>query len=387
MAKSVKTITVVADNYPAAGHAANVFVQQLVHAMIELGVKVNVVAYQSIIHSFIHKERLLPLHSKGVTEGGSEYDIYRPYTLSVGKRKNKLVEWFNKKIIEHKVASIKSDILYCHFWSSALHVYEYALREGMPLFVACGEGDNVLEEMVEKMHGKKIEDLASACTGVVSVSSENKRKCIKFNLSSEENTDVFPNCVNTNVFHKMNVEKMKQTLNVEKDDFVISFVGSFVPRKGPDRVAKAINKLNDKHIKVMFIGKPFSGYKYDFDCPGIIHKGPLDHNLLPQYENCADAFVLPTQKEGCCNAIVEALAIGLPVISSDGAFNDDILNDKNSIRVNPNDVDAIAEAIKKLRDNPELRKSMSEYSLTRHLDYTIKGRAERILSFINKHIQ
>ena len=382
-----KTITVVTSNYPAHGHAANVFVQQLVHAMIDQGVIVNVVAYQSIVHSIIHKEKLLPLHSKGVTDNGIEYNIYRPYTFSTGNRDFRFVKWINKKIIQHKVASIKSDILYCHFWGSALHIYEYALDKKTPMFVACGEGDDALEDMVEKMPKEKLQQLAKACMGVVSVSSENKRKCIKYNLAKENNIDVFPNCVNTTVFHKMDATKMKQNLNIDKADFVISFVGSFAPRKGPDRVAEAIKNLNDPHIKVMFIGKPFPGYEYDFDCPGIIHKGPLDHELLPQYENCADVFVLPTQKEGCCNAIVEALAMGLPIISSDGPFNDDILDEKNSIRVNPDDVEAITEAIITLRNNPELRNSMSEYSLSRHSEYTIQGRAKRILSFINKHIR
>ena len=136
----------------------------------------------------------------------------------------------------------------------------------------------------------------------------------------------------------------------------------------------------------MFIGKPFAGYDYDFDCPGIIHKGQLDHDMLPKYLNCANAFVLPTQSEGCCNAIVEALAIGLPVISSKGAFNDDILDKNNSIRVNPDDVDAIATAIKTLKDNPELCKNMSEYSISRHEEYSIEGRAKRILDFINRKI-
>ena len=277
MTKQLKSITVVTSNYPAPGHAANVFVQQLVHAIIEQGVKVTVVAYQSVVHSLIHKERILPLHSKGIADNGIEYDIYRPYILSTGNRDFKFVNWINKKIIVRKVASIKSDIIYCHFWSSALPVYEYVLSNKIPMFVACGEGDNALEDMVEKMPQKELEKLAKACTGVVSVSSENKRKCIKYHLANKENIDVFPNCVNTTVFHKMDVTKMKQNLKIENNDFVISFVGSFVPRKGPDRIAQAIKNLNDPHIKVMFIGKPFSGYEYNFDCPGIIHKGALDH--------------------------------------------------------------------------------------------------------------
>ena len=384
MTKQLKTITVVTSNYPAPGHAANVFVQQLVHAMIDQGVKVTVVAYQSIVHSIFHKEKVLPLHSKGVTDKGIEYNIYRPYTFSTGNRDFKFVKWINKKIIVHKVASIKSDILYCHFWGTALPVYEYALDKQLPMFVACGEGDNALEDMVEKMPKKKLQELAKACTGVVSVSSENKRKCIKFGLSREENTNVFPNCVNTAFFHKREAKELKGSLGIKANDFVLCFVGGFTPRKGPDRVAQAIKNLNDPNIKVMFIGKPFPGYAYDFDCPGIIHKGPLDHELIPEYMSCADIFVLPTQKEGCSNAVVEALAMGLPVISSDGPFNDDILDEKNSIRINPDDVDALTDAIRKLRDDKALLKSMADYSKSRHKEYSIEGRAKRILEFINE---
>ena len=178
-------------------------------------------------------------------------------------------------------------------------------------------------------------------------------------------------------------DEIKIKLGINKNDFVISFVGNFNHRKGPERVAEAISKLNDLSIKVMFIGKYYSGYEYDFNCPGIIHKGPLDHDLLPKYLNCSDVFVLPTRSEGCCNAIVEALAIGLPVISSEGAFNDDILDKYNSIRVDPDDVDAIASAIKKLKEDAQLRQQMSEYSISRREEYSINGRAKKILKFIN----
>ena len=386
MTKQNKSITVVAGNYPAPGHAALVFVQQLVHAIIGQGVKVTVVAYQSVIHSLVHREKLLPRHSKGVTENGVEYDIYRPYTLSFGNRNlfPTLTKWFNRRSILSIIKKVDSDVLYAHFWSSALPVYEFAQKHHKPLFVACGEGDDALEEMVDTMPKEKLETLAKAVTGVVSVSSENKRKCIKFGLSREGNTDVFPNCVNTVFFHKRDANELKDRLGLKDTDFVLCFVGGFIPRKGPDRVAQAIKNLNDPNIKVMFIGKPFPGYSYDFDCPGIIHKGPLDHELIPEYMSCADVFVLPTQKEGCSNAVVEALAMGLPVISSEGPFNDDILDEHNSIRINPDDVYALTDAIRKLRDDKDLLKSMSDYSHSRHVEYSIEGRAKRILEFIDK---
>lgn len=388
MRKKIRSITIIANNYPAPGHMMLVFVQQLVHAMIDQGVKVNVIACQSITHALVHREKLLPRHSKGMTEQGVEYDIYRPYTLSFGNSNlfECLTKWYNRWSMESKLKKIDSDVLYCHFWSSALTVYEHALANNYPLFVACGEGDDALENMVKTMSKEGIARLAKAVTGVVSVSSENKRKCVRFNLAKEEDVEVFPNCVNTDVFHKMDVSDMKKKLGIKEDDFVISFVGGFIPRKGPDRIAQAVKNLNDPKIKVIFVGKPFAGYAYDFDCPGILYKGPLDHESLPEYVNCADVFVMPTQKEGCCNAIVEALAMGLPVISSDGSFNDDILDDKNSIRVDPNDIDALANAIRTLRNNKGLLKSMTDYSLSRHKEYTIGDRAKRILAFIQEQV-
>lgn len=389
MKSEIRSITVITGDYPSKGRMDYVFVQQLVHTIIDMGIKITVVAPQSIVHKIVHRKGFLPRYSQGVTEKGNVYDIYRPYTLTFGNKDyfSRFTRWYNKRAILSVVKKIDSEVLYSHFWSSALPVYEYAIDNKRPLFVACGEGDDALEDMVAAMSDEDIKYLSSAVTGVVSVSSENKRKCIAFGLASEDNVDVFPNCVNTSIFHKMDVPEMKKQLGITENDFVIGFAGGFIPRKGPDRIARAIAKLNDPQIKVMFIGKPFSGYDYDFDCPGIIHKGPLEHDLLPKYLNCADVFVMPTQKEGCCNAIVESLAMGLPVISSDGAFNDDILDKNNSIRINPDDVDAIAAAIKTLKEDVVLKKQMSEYSLSRHKEYTIEGRAKRIIEFVEKQIK
>lgn len=384
--RTIKSITLIADDYPTQGHIEYIFVQQLVHAIINMGIKVTVVAPQSIVHNIVRRKKPLPKFSREITEKGIAYDVYRPYKLSFGNQKyfSRITRAFNKRLITSTFDKIDSDILYSHFWENALPIHEYAIKKGKKLFVACGEGDDALENMVNTISEDSKKRLASAVTGVISVSTENKRKCIDFGLSKKEDVSVFPNCVNTNIFHKSDMTNLKKQLGIKDDDFVIGFVGNFIPRKGPDRIAKAITMLNDPQIKVMFIGVPYQGYPYYFDCPGIIHKGPVEHDLLPQYLNCADVFVMPTQKEGCCNAIVEALAVGLPVISSDGAFNDDILDENNSIRINPDDVDAIASAIKKLKEDNILRNKMAEYTHSRHKEYSIEGRAEKIIDFINK---
>lgn len=95
---------------------------------------------------------------------------------------------------------------------------------------------------------------------------------------------------------------------------------------------------------------------------------------------------MPTLNEGCSNAIVEAVAAGLPIISSNMPFNDDILDDSNSIVVNPMDIDEIANAIKKLRDNYDLRKKLLEGSFKKAVDLRIDKRAEVVIKFIESKI-
>ena len=111
------------------------------------------------------------------------------------------------------------------------------------------------------------------------------------------------------------------------------------------RLSKALNNLNDPSIKAMFIG---AGPQVP-DYKQIIHQGIVDHSVLPDYLNCADVFVLPTINEGCSNSIIEAMACGLPIISSDMSFNHDILDDKNSLLIDPRNIGEIAKAIRMIK--------------------------------------
>lgn len=88
-------------------------------------------------------------------------------------------------------------------------------------------------------------------------------------------------------------------------------------------------------------------------------------------------FCLPTLNEGCSNAIVEAIACGLPIISSNLPFNDDILDSSNALLVNPESVDDIASAIKQLMDNSDLRQKLAEGSKEKAKSLRIEFRAKK----------
>ena len=141
-------------------------------------------------------------------------------------------------------------------------------------------------------------------------------------------------------------------------------------------------KPNDKNIESIFIGSGIDEPQYN----RIFHSGPVENNKIIDYLNSADVFVLPTLREGCCNAIIEAMACGLPIISSNLSFNDDILNSKNSIRIDPNNIVKLAEAINMLKESPKIRTEMSSQSLKIASKLTIDKRALKIIDFIRNKL-
>lgn len=285
----------------------------------------------------------------------------------------------------HKIAvnralnkmKFKPDVIYCHFWKQGLEAYPYAKRYHIPLFVATGEC-----EIFVNNHDGKLNDFTDYVQGVICVSTKNKHESIDLKLTIEEKCCVIPNSIDNNTFKVTEKLKARKSLGLPLDRFIIIFVGSFANRKGTMRVSKALKQITEKNVYSIFIGAGGDNP----DCPNILYKGKVNHDELPKYLNAADAFVLPTLQEGCCNAIVEAMACGLPIISSDLSFNWDILDSSNSIMVDPMNVDEIRNAIEKLRDNAQLRESMKNASLQRAQLLTIGKRAERIIDFIDMRL-
>ena len=216
--------------------------------------------------------------------------------------------------------------------------------------------------------------------GVICVSGKNRDESVALGLTTVDKCKVFPNAVNGELFHKRNREKCRNQLGISQDYFIVAFVGWFIERKGPLRVAAALNKVGD--VKSFFIGKG----DQDPQSEGILYKGALQHKDIPLYLGAADVFVLPTLHEGCCNAVVEAMACGLPVISSNLPFNWDVLDKSNSIMVDPSSIDDIANAIRELKNNIEKRKTLSDGALKKAEALTIDQRSKGIMSFIEKMI-
>jgi glycosyltransferase involved in cell wall biosynthesis len=79
-----------------------------------------------------------------------------------------------------------------------------------------------------------------------------------------------------------------------------------------------------------------------------------------------DVFVLPSLTEGTPNGIIEAMACGLPVISTTVGGVPDLVSDETGILVPPGDVEALSQAMTLLAEDPLLRERMGQAARKRY---------------------
>lgn len=175
---------------------------------------------------------------------------------------------------------------------------------------------------------------------------------------------------------------MRKKYGFPQDAFIIGYTGNFTESKGVLRVVEAVNKLQNNNIKLVLIG----GGKLNPRSENIIFKGRLPHDEVPLMLSTCDIFVLPTKNEGLSNAIVEAMACGLPVISSAKEFNYDILTKENSILIDPDNIDEISESINFLINSDEDRKKLASGALKTAKELSIEKRAQLILEWMEKRV-
>ena len=376
-------ICVITPDYPSQGYPVYTFVEQLCVEMVKQGYVVSVIAPQNLLSVLTRKRQKVDFIRKQ-RYGNGGITIYSPFTITgysvpvigdwINKAAGYITRWYMRK------HNIKPDVYYSHFWRAGLWTYQEAKRNGKTIFVASGESSIALIN-----NARYIDEYCKFVKGVICVSTKNKNESIKNGLTNADKCIVIPNAIDNSLFYVRDKQSMRRKYGFNSEDYIVAFVGYFCERKGSKRVSNAIKKLSSLPVKSIFIGAVREQDAIP-DCDGILFKGTMPHEQIPDYLCCADVFVLPTLKEGCCNAIIEAMACGLPIISSDRDFNYDILDDTCAIMVEPSNIDEISDAIKKLYDDISLRERLSAGALVKTKDLIIDSRTRKIMDFIKTNL-
>jgi len=380
----MKHIAFVTTHYPCkSSPTAGTFVRQLVLAMARQGVKCTVI-HPTGWHQVL-KRKADPVKTVSQQDGRQPVTVLSPRFLSCSNRQ---LGFYNTAVLTYRIfcsavdkalsmLDEKPDALYGHFlYQSGAAAVKKGEKHGIPAFPGVGEGEFWSIRPYGKKRAKK--DLKNA-VGFIAVSSVLK-KMLNDELDIPlEKIGVFPNGTDLSFFSPRNKQKMRAKYDLPRDKLIVSYIGHYVHKKGAARLGQAIDGLQD--VAGVFMGSGSAPPEADT----IVFNQKVTHEMVPEILSASDIFVLPTMVEGSCNAIIEAMACGLPIISSDGAFNDDLLTDDMSIRVDPLNVEKIRNAIIALRDDPTRRMQMARAALERSKQFDINDRAKKILEFMAKN--
>ncbi len=382
-----KKICFVLDSYPTNKTNGCVFAKHLICAIADRGYDCTVIAPRILSKTGIMTVKQSAYYTEEFTLKGRKIKIFRPFYLHLSSHKRMMGLSMNNhfrsvmRVIKHE--KLEPDVIYGHFiYQCGLTAARVGEKLGIPSYCACGENSlRLQEDSMPYCTGLKYHNWASILkklSGIVCVSGNNKELLLKSGfVDMSMKMGVFPNGIDKNKFCILDKETCRRELGFPHDAFIVAFTGTFSSNKGMDRLNDALNLCDNTNSIFMGQGalKP--------NCRGVLYSGRVPNDQVSKYLNAADVFVLPTRGEGCCNAIVEALACGLPVISSDLPFNDDILSTENSIRIDVESVEQIREAIERLKDDNSLRETLASGAQKTAEGLSIEARAEKILEFMN----
>lgn len=360
----------------------NIFFRNLIYAMADKGEDCYVISPVSVTR-YRKNISKIPKEEIQTTPKGAKVHVFYPRCFSASSIDLKVfnTDVISEYVFEKSVVStalklnIDFDAVYGHFFlQGGLAAIKVGRKLNIPSFVAYGECD--YESQIKKLHGDLTEKQLKGLAGVISVSSKNARDLKNTGLFENIPILLAVNAVDHTLLQKSDKEESRKKFGLPNDKFIVGVTGGFSYRKGQQRVLEACNQLEDVYMAFAGWGEEVpQGEK-------VLFAGEVKHDDINIFLSAVDIFVLPTLNEGCCNAILEAMTIEKPIVSSALPFNDDILTEQNSIKINPLSIEELKEAIIKLRDDVSFRETIANKAKEDSQNFTIEKRAEKILNFI-----
>ena len=205
-----------------------------------------------------------------------------------------------------------------------------------------------------------------------------KNEIVKFYGYPEEQIDLIYNGVPLEIFLNARSRRREQRekLRLREDEIALLFVGSGWERKGLRHAIDAMAACSNSKLRLLVAGR---GNTARFKTERVEFLGEIS-DVAALYA-AADIFVLPTLYDPFSNACLEALASGLPVITTrDNGFSE-IIEDgiHGSIVDHAGDIDALRAAIlfwsdaaKRKDALPQILERAAQFDISKNVDQTLR---------------
>lgn len=182
-------------------------------------------------------------------------------------------------------------------------------------------------------------------------------------LNPERVQSVFTG-INTKRFEPGDKVAARAKLGLDVNASWIGIIATLRSWKGHKYLLKAISELNDPRIRLVIVGDGpqrdrLNRLTVELGLTRVVRFAGQQRDVVPWLQ-ALDIFALPSYaNEGVSQAVMQAMAVGLPVITTPiGSSADVIRPGLTGVLVQPKDSKSLAQAIRKMLDNPVEYKKM-----------------------------
>jgi glycosyltransferase involved in cell wall biosynthesis len=186
------------------------------------------------------------------------------------------------------------------------------------------------------------------------------------------NVVIVPNAVSESFLRPLPADggRLRASLGIQPGEQVVGLVSSLVAHEGIGTLLEAVKILNDRGVRAraLIVGDGPERTALQRQATGLgldaVFTGRVPSSKVRDYHAVLDVFVVPRTPDRVCQLVtplkpVEAMASGLPVVvSSVRALAEIVQDGETGLLFPPLDAGALADQLKQLLDNPELRRKL-----------------------------
>lgn len=194
----------------------------------------------------------------------------------------------------------------------------------------------------------------------------------------------------------MNNDKagLRRKLGLAQNKKIVGYVGHLTTMgagKGIDDLLEAMKILQKENVQLVIVGgteEDIADYKKQTSGIDVVFAGHKSHDLIPSYLGAFDVLAMPFPQNPHYARYMsplkmfEYMASGRPIVATRLPTVEEVLNELNSVLVEPNSPEDLVRGIKRVIDDPELGLKISSQALKDIQFYTWQKRASRIMNFI-----
>lgn len=185
-------------------------------------------------------------------------------------------------------------------------------------------------------------------------------------------------------------EKLRQKFEIKENDYVIGCVSR---RKQQEQILQALAVI-EFPVKMIFVGirKETDLEKWLEKLPAIhqvFFEGEVGANEILNYYPLFDVKILASNMEGLSQSLLEAMAMGIPVIATDAAGNPDLIKrEVNGILFQEGNIAELASAINTLHQNRTLRSELATQGKhTALVDFSLENTVTAYENYFNEMLK